>query len=248
MNTMRLRNGVSGYVNWSELWSAEQLKPTVILLSAPLLLTLQRYYGSMEFFIEHFGSAVPVQAQDFSAALYFFSSVFVLMGVLPLVLVRFVFREPLSDYGLRFGDWRNGVFALLILVPLIALLFLLPSSYRDDFRSYYPFAKSIKSNFGRFLLFEAFRGLLFYTAWEFFFRGYMLLGLKSTFGFWQSLLIQIIPSCLWHIGTPDGEIFGSIAGGILFAVLVLRTRSLIYAFLLHWSIGFLLDFFIVLRL
>ncbi len=245
MNTFPVRNSVKHQIQLNLLRSTEKLKTSTILISAPLLLTAQRYYGSMDFFTEHFGAAIPTQDQDFFAALYFFSSSFLLFGVLPLLLIRFVFRERLRDYGLCLGDCRKGAFALLILIPLIALFFLLPSSHLEDFRSYYPFAKSIKSSFGNFILFETLRGLLFYTAWEFFFRGYMLVGLKLTFGAWQSILIQTIPSCLWHIGTPDGEIFGSIAGGILFGIFVLQTRSLLWAFLLHWSIGFLLDFFIV---
>ena len=245
MDTLRIQKFVSRNIDWDSLWNAEQLKTTAILLSAPLLLTAQRYYGSMEFFIEHFGKQIPLQDQDLFASIYFFSSSFLLLGVVPFLLVRFVFRERLRDYGLCLGDWRKGLLALLILTPLIALALLLPSSHQEDFRTYYPFAKSVKSSFDRFVSFEILRGLLFYSAWEFFFRGFMLLGLKSAFGEWQSVLIQVIPSCLWHIGTPDGEIFGSIAGGILFGILVLRTRSLMYAFILHWSIGFLLDFFIL---
>ncbi len=245
MNTTALEKIVSRNIEWIGPWNAETLRTTTILLSAPLLLTAQRYYGSMDFFVKHFGAGLAAPDQEFFAALYFFSSALFLMGILPFLLVRFVFRERLRDYGFSLGDWRKGLIGLLILTPLIALLLLLPSSHQDDFRAYYPFAKSVGSSFGRFLLFETLRGLLFYSAWEFFFRGFMLFGLKSTFGAWQSILIQIIPSCLWHIGTPDGEIFSSIAGGILFGVLVLQTRSLLWAFVLHWSIGFLLDFFIL---
>jgi membrane protease YdiL (CAAX protease family) len=94
---------------------------------------------------------------------------------------------------------------------------------------------------------EAPRGALFYTAWEFFYRGFMLFGLRRYVGDWLAICIQTIPQCLWHIGMPTGEILSSIAGGILFGIMALRTRSILWPMLLHFSIGVFLDLFIVLR-
>ena len=87
--------------------------------------------------------------------------------------------------------------------------------------------------------------LLYYIAWEFFFRGFILFGLKTKFGAINAILIQTISSCLVHIGKPEGEIIGSIIVGVIFGVIVLRTRSIWYVVLLHAAIGVLTDLFII---
>ncbi|HEY4643920.1 MAG TPA: CPBP family intramembrane glutamic endopeptidase, partial [Bacteroidota bacterium] len=196
-------------------------------------------------FTSHFEVGRLAQGSDLAAALYLMSSAFLLMAVIPLLLVRFVFRERLRDYGVCLGDWRKGMLLTLIVAPLATALLLFPASRIEDIRSYYPLAKSIQLNYQRLVVFELLRGILFYWSWEFFFRGFMLRGLKSTFGAWEAILVQTIPSCLWHIGTPAGEIFGSIIAGVFFGWLALRTRSILYGFILHWSFGIALDVFII---
>jgi membrane protease YdiL (CAAX protease family) len=88
--------------------------------------------------------------------------------------------------------------------------------------------------------------MLYYLAFEFFFRGFMLFGLRERFGDFYSLLIQTIPTCLIHIGKPEGEIFASILSGLLFGFIALRTKSIWYVVLLHWGIGVMLNVFLAL--
>ncbi|MEX0602091.1 MAG: CPBP family intramembrane glutamic endopeptidase, partial [Bacteroidota bacterium] len=89
--------------------------------------------------------------------------------------------------------------------------------------------------------------LMFYIGWEIYFRGFMQFGLRAAFGDWYSILIQVGASCLVHIGKPAGETYSSIIGGLVWGILVFRTRSILYAILTHWLLGVALDFFIVYR-
>jgi membrane protease YdiL (CAAX protease family) len=89
--------------------------------------------------------------------------------------------------------------------------------------------------------------VLYYVAWEFYFRGYLLFSLKKDFGALSAVLIQTISSCLIHIGKPEGEILGSIPVGILFGIIALRTRSFWYVFVLHAALGVLTDLFVLIR-
>ncbi|UCC38973.1 MAG: CPBP family intramembrane metalloprotease [Candidatus Aminicenantes bacterium] len=231
-----------GTINPGPLCKSEQIKPTVILILSALLPTIHRYFGSIEFMRQ----ASPSMS-DFDTAFYMFGTAFLLMGILPLAIIHFVFREPLKTYGLQLGDWRKGLPVAAILFILIAGFMLYPSSQTGEMSEFYPFDKSAGDSVFAFVRFEALRGVLFYTAWEFFFRGFMLFGLRRYLGDWMAICIQTIPSCLWHIGTPTGEIFASILGGILFGVFAIRTRSILWAFLLHWLIGIGMDLFIVMR-
>jgi membrane protease YdiL (CAAX protease family) len=219
---------------------SEKRDITVLLILAALIPALHRGFGSIEFARRTFPSV-----SAFGSAAYMFIAAFVLMGIIPLVIIRCVFREDLRDYGMGVGDWRKGLPATAALLILISVVLLLPSSQTGEIRSFYPFDKNAADSIVSFFRFEALRVLFFYTAWEFFFRGFLLFGLRRAFGDWEAILIQTIPSCLWHIGMPTGEILGSIAGGILFGVLALRTRSILWVFLLHSIIGVVLDVFII---
>jgi membrane protease YdiL (CAAX protease family) len=222
------------------LLHSEEEKPTVILIASALLLTLHRCFGSMDFAARYFPSA-----SSFEMAFFMFAAAFVLLGVIPLAAIILIFRESPREYGLRLGDWKTGLVATAILTVVIFGAMLLPASQTQEMRNFYPFDKGAGDSVFAFLKLELARGILFYTAWEFFFRGFMLFGLRKHVGDWLAICIQTIPSCLWHIGTPTGEIFSSIAGGILFGLLAIRTHSILWPFLLHYLIGVGLDLFIV---
>lgn len=232
-----------GILNPRPLYNSEQTMPTVILMFSALLPTIHRYFGSIDFMRQTLPSVT-----DFGAAIYMFGAAFVLMGILPFAVVHFAFQENVKTYGLQLGDWRTGLPVVVILIVLIAGVMLYPSSQTEEMREFYPFDKSAGDSAFAFVRFEALRGLLFYSAWEFFFRGFMLFGLRKYLGDWMAICIQTIPSCLWHIGMPTGEIFASILGGILFGIFAIRTRSILWAFMLHWLIGIGLDLFIVMKL
>jgi len=223
-----------------QLYDASQFKPTIILLLSALLPTIHIYFGSIRFATQQFASI-----NSFYAATYMFLSMFILMGMIPFFIIRFVFNESLRDYGVAIGDWRRGLPTVLLLGLIIAGLLLLPSSRNADFRQVYPLDRSAGESAIALLRLEVLRGVFFYSAWEFFFRGFMIFGLRQYVGDWLAICIQTIPSCLWHIGLPPGEILASIVAGILFGIIVIRTRSILWVFILHFFIGAILDLFIV---
>lgn len=218
-----------------------KLKPTIILLSSALFITIHRYFGSIEFAESQSGISNIIDP-----VIFMFLTAFILFGLIPLLTVKFTFKETLESYGVRIGDWKFGLWACIILFPLILLLLLYPASQTAEMRAFYPFDRSITSFSSEFMQFQLWRGLLYYLAWEFFFRGFMLFGLRKYVGDWMAICIQLIPQCLWHIGLPTGEIFSSLLGGILFGYLALRTGSIIWPLLLHYLIGIGLDALIVL--
>jgi len=179
------------------------------------------------------------------ASFYMFLTTFVVLGIFPLLIARFIFRNRLTDYGLKLGNWKAGLPITSLLFLIIGVLLLLPSSQTAEMQNFYPLHKGVSHSVASFLQFELLRVLFFYTAWEFFFRGFMLFGLRRYTGDWLAICIQTIPSCLWHIGMPTGEIFASIAGGILFGILAIRTGSILWPLFLHCLIGIGLDLLIV---
>lgn len=221
---------------------AGEMKPGVILLASALLLTLHKYFGSSQFLTKTYAGLT-----DFYAATFMFITAFILLGILPLLMISFLFKDSLKEYGLQMGDWRSGFTFIFWLFPIISILMLYPSSNTQEMIVYYPLDKEAGASVFKFFRFEIIRVAFFYTAWEFFFRGFMLFGLRKYVGDWLAICIQTIPSCLWHIGLPAGEIFASIFGGILFGVMALKTNSILYPFILHFLIGVTLDLLIVIQ-
>lgn len=164
-----------------------------------------------------------------------------LFGFIPLVLARTAWKKPLVSFGVAIGDWKFGLAAVVILLPVISAALLLPAANLHDMQAVYPVDHTASDSIGQFLSYAAGRVLLFYVAWEFFFRGFLLFGLRDTLGDTAALMIQVLPSALWHIGYPAGELYASIGGGVLFGWLALRTGSILWPLILHAGIGMVTD-------
>ena len=228
----------------SGLFSRENRKPTIILLSAPVILTTFRYYGTKDFYLNHFALAFPLLGNgELASVLYTFSSSLILLGLLPALTVKFIFHESFSHYGVRLGDWKFGAKAFLILGPVM-VAFTYPSSRMESFVAEYPLYKGAGVSPSIFIVYSLLY-LVYYLGWEFFFRGYMQFGLKERLGDANAILVQTLASCLLHIGKPYAEIYASILGGIVWGMVVFRARSLLPVLLLHWLLGISLDAFIV---
>jgi len=163
-----------------------------------------------------------------------------LFFVVPSCIIRFLFKESLSAYGVQFGDWKFGLKSFLILAPIFAL-----ASYSSlnnpDFVAEYPLFKGAAASPAAFIT-HALTYLFFYIGWEMYFRGFVQFGLRPAFGDWYAILVQTAISCILHIGKPAGEIYGSIIGALVWGILAFRTRSIFFVILLHWLLGIVLDF------
>jgi len=218
-------------------------KSTLILLSAPVVLTTLKYFGTKDFYLNHLaGAFVLFENGELTSALYAFLASFILLGWVPGLIIKFVFREPFSAYGAQLGDLRFGMKSFLLLAPvLIALSYL--SSRTEPFLLEYPLYKGASSSFSMFAVYSL-SYLVFYLGWEFFFRGYLQFGLQGAMGGWNAILVQTLASCLVHIGKPHAEIYGSILAGIVWGAMAWRGHSLLFVILLHWLLGVSLDVFI----
>jgi len=123
------------------------------------------------------------------------------------------------------------------------ILLTYPSANDPQFLAEYPLFKGAGANMAVFTG-HAFFYLTYYMGYEMMMRGFIQFGLREQLGDWNAILVQTAISGLFHIGKPDGEIFSSILGGILWGIVVFRSRSLLYVLTVHWLLGVSLDFFI----
>ncbi len=220
---------------------AEERRAAVVLLVGVVITTIHRQACGVDTL-----PAVGVLVSESARVWLYSACTLLLFAAIPLLLIRGSFRQPLADYGVRLGDWKFGLTAVGILLPVIAVAMLLPAAGMDDMRAFYPVDKSAMESTARFVQYAVGRVFLFYVGWEFFFRGFMLFGIRDSVGDAVAIAITTLPSALWHIGYPTGELYASIGAGLLFGWLAVRTRSILWPLLLHAAIGLITDLCITL--
>jgi membrane protease YdiL (CAAX protease family) len=226
-----------------DLFSNENKKPAIILLLAPLLLTTWKYYGSKSFYLAHLSNQLVIfNSAAMTAEWYNYISAFVLLGVAAIVVIKLLFKESLAEYGLQIGDWKFWIPAALVVgAVMVGLAY--PSSKDPQYIAEYPLYKGAGESMQMFAI-HAFAYLIFYFGWELFFRGFMQFGLTNRFGIWGAILVQVALSCIVHIGKPDSEIYSSILGGLVWGIMVYRSKSIWPSITTHWILGISLDYFI----
>ncbi len=216
-------------------------KESVIFLSVALITFGSMYYASPNFFRKVFDT----DDDKFFSTLYWFSADGFLMFVIPLLLIFFLLKDKPKNFGFQKGDVSFGLKSSAVFI-LIMLPFLWIATGSESFVKTYPQGGlRVKENIDVLLYYELFVGF-YMLAWEFFWRGYMLFGLKEKFGYY-AVFIQMIPFMILHRGKPEIETFGSIFAGLILGVQALRANSFIYCFIVHWTIMLCVDVLSVMR-
>ena len=185
-------------------------------------------------YIEH-----KVNQQLFSLGYWFFI-IMIFYIALPLLIIKFAFREKPGNYGLKTGnlfkDYKIYLFFFAIMVPLVLFF-----STTESFQNRYPFYRMVRGeplypNFWiwQFLYFFQFIGV------EFFFRGFLVHGFKKQFGYY-SVFIMTIPYCMIHFGKPFPETMAAIVAGIVLGTLSLKSRTIWMGVLIHYSVALTMD-------
>jgi membrane protease YdiL (CAAX protease family) len=218
-----------------------QLKPTVILLVSSVTLITWKCFASPQY-LEPLARRLGFADPQAAGAIASFVVALLLLGLLPALIVKLVFREKLADYGVRLGNRRRTVRSLLICAPIVLLIAYL-SAGSASLRSEYPINPLARTAGWGFAL-HALTYLLFYLGYEFQFRGFVQHGLDESMGATNALFVQVLASVLFHLGKPVSEIYAAIVAGLLWGLLANRTRSLLSGTLQHYLLGISLDWFI----
>lgn len=206
------------------------------LLAIALLLQIGYWY---------FGAPGAYTPRDPAHALRAVALAVLLLGLLPLLLAGPLGLD-LRRLGLGAGDRRAGgqvlVVGVLVVLPIAYL-----AAGDPAIRQAYPWpgawAGGGPLSFGAWGLTYA----LYYLSYEFFYRGFLLRGLEPALGTFGSLWLQTVASTMLHLGNPLMETIAAVPAGLLFGLVALRTRSLLYVFAIHLSLGLATDLFSLIR-
>ncbi len=164
--------------------------------------------------------------------------------LLPWLLIRYLWREPMLDFGWRWGEtqrhWRGY---LLLLSPI--LVFVVLVSQGEDFVEHYPFYDQAGRSWFDFLAWE----LLYmsqFVALEFFFRGYMLHALRPAIGA-NAIWVMCVPYLMIHFPKLWLEATGAILFGLFLGILALRSLSIWGGVLVHAGVALSMDIAALIR-
>src|SRR5262249_20674970 len=153
----------------------------------------------------------------------------------PALVVRLAFRERLANYGLKlrgaFADWWVYLAMLAVVGPLV-----FAASFDAQFKGNYPFFHPPELatwlDLWRWELLYA----LQFLAVEFFFRGFLVHGLRRRFGAY-CIPIMTVPYCMVHFGKPLAEALASVIAGLALGFMSLRTRSVFLGTAIHLTVA-----------
>jgi membrane protease YdiL (CAAX protease family) len=202
----------------------------------------------------HYRNLQKKQTDDFRVFVSYFVSFFVLFFAIPIVFILIAFPLPLDvlkNLGLQAGDSKLGMLIILVGIP-IAVVISLVATRDPAIREQYPFSKKACESPRKFVLYEILFLVFYYVAWEFTFRGVFLfmlieLGGESSDAIIFAILIQAIIATVYHLGHPNKEILGALAGSVIFGIIAYTTQSILYTVFLHALLGILNDTIIYLK-
>lgn len=257
---------------WHVIKSFFKERPGQIMVSAFFVLMLWGYHGELDLlkFLWK-GWVTPGTEQGIRDPLIswipwdyelisFWVGAFLLV-IVPMLIIKFGFKQSFSDYGL--GLPPKGRRALAFWSFLILMLISLPAFYLgaqdEGMQQVYPLFKSF-ANPEQFIIYEL-TYLPFFIAIEFIFRGYLLFGLWGTrddqvskagsgvsgdlfFGKY-AILISMLSYTAWHLGKPIPELYGTLVWGLAAGSLAYACRSIWPVVLSHWLLNVFLDAVII---
>lgn len=180
-----------------------------------------------------------------------------LLVVIPVCVIKFGFKHPLSSYGLGLPPKGRRTLALwtFLTLTLLSLPAFWLGAQDQSMRALYPLYRPFPDT-GSFVLYEL-TALPFFIAVEFIFRGFLLFGLGDARGdeieaaggaykrvFYLSkyaLLIQMLSYTAWHLGKPVPELWGTLIWGLAAGATAYAIRSIWPLVLAHWLLNVFLD-------
>jgi membrane protease YdiL (CAAX protease family) len=227
---------------WTPLKEADRPALGVILLTLAAMVAYA-YLGTAPAYDRLFGVGLG-EGHSLYRGLWPVGAAFLLLGLVPVVAALLGGARP-AALGLCLGDWRFGLKAIGIALPLVTPI-LYVSALDRAFQVEYPLAPWASRSAAHFVAWAGIY-LAYYIGWESGFRGVQQIWLGQRIGPFPALLVQTATSTLLHIGKPMGETFAALLAGPLFGLLALRTGSVLWLIVLHWLIGVLNDLLCVLR-
>lgn len=181
------------------------------------------------------------EANNLPALSYWVLVVLIFYVAIPMLAIRFLFREKPSKYGLKLtaerGFWPLLGKCVALMLPVVYLM-----SLTDGFAAKYPFFKVFNGEPYLGSALPAWEAIYFvqFFGLEFFFRGFLLHSLKPALGIY-SVFVMTVPYCMIHFGKPMPETLAAIFAGVFLGWLSYKNGNIWLGLALHCFVAFSMD-------
>lgn len=157
----------------------------------------------------------------------------------PVILIRFLMKEPLDNFGFSRGKTRPGIAytaALVLIFGIIDYLLIFSLGLKDRFSV----VRGLTESFWIFLALETVVAIPLYFFYETFFRGFVQFGLEKKIGGYSIVLAALLQALLFARKSRlviALAFFSSLSAGLIAE----RSRSIAYSFAFSWIISVSLD-------
>jgi membrane protease YdiL (CAAX protease family) len=216
---------------------ATSLQVLMVLITVAASLTLQEYLGGHDTYERLFP---PDGSYYWELRGFAWWSGWRVVGyvIVPMTVLACLPGQRIADYhlsprGFRKHLWIYGVMFALVL-PAVLL-----ASTKGSFRQTYPFYRIANRSYADLVMWELLYAVQF-LALEFFFRGFLLQGLRRALGA-NAIFVMLVPYCMIHYGKPLPETLGAVGAGLILGTLAMRTRSIWGGVLIHVGVATTMD-------
>lgn len=213
-------------------------RAAIMLLYTAVVLTLLEYTFRPAFFVRHFPDQSAAYAGLFAHMWWALGSIALYLPV-PMLIIRFGFGHRLRDYGwcihLPRRYWLLYGLMLLAVLPLVFY-----AASRPEFRAVYPFYRGAFSAPAAAVLAWELAYLTQFFALEFFFRGFLAIGMGQVMGR-LAVWIAMVPYCMIHYHKPLPEALAAIVAGVILGEVAQRTRSIAGGVVVHIGVALTMD-------
>lgn len=167
---------------------------------------------------------------DQFGALYQKGVGFLLLGVAPLLLALLLPRSILS-YGLADFSWPKTIYWILLFGGGLSFI---PwyTARQKDMHGFYPQVRALTWD-RRLLAVNGFMWALYLLAYEFLFRGLILISVANVTGWWPAIVVTTAMSTIAHLPKGAKETFGTIPFSIVLCLTVIQTGGIWAAVVVH---------------
>ncbi len=238
------------YENFKTDLSQADKHTAFIMIYTAIALTCIYYLGKPQIIAEllknirlsEFGDfLVSTEKNNLPALSYWIFVLMLFYFIIPALIIKFIWKKRLSDYGLNFkiekDFWKIYLQCAVIMIPLVYAV-----SLTEGFSSKYPFFRVFDNQpyFSYTLLVWELIYFFQFFGLEFFFRGFLVQSLKPVLGIY-SIFMMTIPYCMIHFGKPPLESFAAIFAGVFLGWLSYKNNNIWLGLLLHCTVAFEMD-------
>ncbi|HOI88380.1 MAG TPA: CPBP family intramembrane metalloprotease [Lentimicrobium sp.] len=153
-----------------------------------------------------------------------------IFGILPLLIIRLIDAESIGDFGWNFPGSATFYWTMLLAAVVVPINYF--NSSKASNLKFYPQIREWNWSV-RLLIQSAVSWIIYLTAYEFLFRGFLFFASLGIMGLWPAVLLNTAIYSLVHYPKGHTEMLGAIPLGIVLCYLTFLTGNIWVAVFTH---------------